>query len=229
MQGQMTEKLKMFATIVEKFVEHNLIEKEQRDENLRKLAIAFETFVKDSPLRQSFRNMQNVATEKMTDIASGLANAGTTATASNVNVKVKKLENFKGELPRYQSVLASGLDVRAQLDQPIELAPGQRVLVPTGLSFAIPAGYEIQARPRSGWAIRDGVTLLNTPGTIDADYRGEVKIIVINLGEKTVTIQDQDRVAQLVVAPVIQAQFDVVESLDTTERGAGGFGSTGRG
>lgn len=211
MQSPMAEKFKLFAGIVEKFVENNLIEKEQRDENLRKLAMAFQAFVKENPLRQGFTalNMNGPATKPV--------------------VKIKKLENFKGELPRYQSTLASGMDVRAQLDQPIELAPGQRALVPTGLAMAVPAGYEIQARPRSGWAIRDGMTLLNTPGTIDADYRGEIKIIVINLGEKTVTIQDQDRIAQLVIAPVIQPQFEVVDDLDATERGAGGFGSTGRG
>ncbi|MEK6556238.1 MAG: dUTP diphosphatase [Bdellovibrionota bacterium] len=148
---------------------------------------------------------------------------------ATVTVQVKKLENFKGELPKYQTSLASGLDVRAQLENPIEVAVGQRVLVPTGLAFAIPAGYEIQARPRSGWAIRDGVSLLNTPGTIDADYRGEVKIILINLGDKTITISDQDRIAQLVLCPVLQAQFQEVENLDETVRGAGGFGSTGRG
>lgn len=143
-------------------------------------------------------------------------------------VKVQKLENFKGELPRYQSEHASGFDVRAQLPSSITLKPGERTLVPTGLSFEIPVGFEIQARPRSGWAIKEGVSLVNSPGTIDADYRGEVKIIVINLGQADVTVHDQDRIAQLVLCPVYQADFVVQEELSSTARGAGGFGSTGK-
>lgn len=148
---------------------------------------------------------------------------------NTVNVKIKKLENFKGELPAYQSEGASGFDVRAQLNAPMALNPGERAMIPTGLSFEIPLGFEIQARPRSGWAAKQGLTVLNTPGTIDADYRGEVKIIVINLGQEAVQIQDQERCAQLVIAPVYQAQFQVVDSLSDTARGAGGFGSTGKG
>lgn len=144
-----------------------------------------------------------------------------------LTVKIKKLDNFHGELPQYQSLGASGFDVRAQLAGPVILNPGERALIPTGLSFEIPLGYEIQARPRSGWAAKSGLTVLNTPGTIDADYRGEVKIIVINLGNETVTINDQDRCAQLVLAPVYQAAFELVSELNTTERGIGGFGSTG--
>ncbi|WP_413578324.1 dUTP diphosphatase [Bdellovibrio sp. HCB290] len=147
---------------------------------------------------------------------------------NKVNVKIKTLENFKGELPAYQSAGASGVDVRAQLDGPVVLEPGQRAMIPTGLSFEIPMGFEIQARPRSGWAAKNGLTVLNTPGTIDADYRGEVKIIVINLGDAAVTIGDQERCAQLVVAPVYQANFVMAHELTETERGAGGFGSTGR-
>ncbi|UYL08477.1 dUTP diphosphatase [Bdellovibrio sp. SKB1291214] len=147
---------------------------------------------------------------------------------NKVNVKIKTLENFKGELPAYQSAGASGVDVRAQLDGPVVLEPGQRAMIPTGLSFEIPMGFEIQARPRSGWAAKNGLTVLNTPGTIDADYRGEVKIIVINLGDAAVTIGDQERCAQLVVAPVYQANFVLAHELTETERGAGGFGSTGR-
>lgn len=143
-------------------------------------------------------------------------------------VKVKKLPNFKGDLPMYQTPLASGFDVRAQLNgETVRLEPGERALIPTGLSFEIPPGYEIQARPRSGLAIKQGLSLLNTPGTIDADYRGEVKIILINLGREAVEIKDQDRIAQLVLCPVIQADFELVEELGETERGAGGFGSTG--
>jgi dUTP pyrophosphatase len=142
-------------------------------------------------------------------------------------LKVKRLAHFKGDLPRYQSPLASGFDVRAQVEQTIELKPGERVLVPTGLSFEITPGFEIQARPRSGWAIQHGISLVNTPGTIDADYRGEVKIILINHGNVTVRIQDQDRVAQLVLCPVYQADFEISDELSDTSRGAGGFGSTG--
>lgn len=143
-------------------------------------------------------------------------------------VKVQKLENFKGELPKYQSALASGFDVRAQLPASLTLKPGERTLVPTGLSFEIPPGFEIQARPRSGWAIKEGVSLVNSPGTIDADYRGEVKIIVINLGQADVVIHDQDRIAQLVLCPVYQADFVVEAGLSETARGSGGFGSTGK-
>ncbi len=144
-----------------------------------------------------------------------------------MKVKVLKLENFKGELPAYQSAGASGFDIRAQLNQPVVLKPMERALIPTGLSFEIPTGFEIQARPRSGLAAKQGLTVLNTPGTIDADYRGEVKIILVNLGQEPVTIQDQDRCAQLVICPIIQAQFEWADSLTGTERGAGGFGSTG--
>lgn len=145
-----------------------------------------------------------------------------------LKLKVKTLENFKGDLPVYQSAGASGFDVRAQLSEPLRLEPGQRALVPTGLSFEIPVGYEIQARPRSGWAAKHGLTLMNTPGTIDADYRGEVKIILANLGQEAFVIQDQDRCAQLVLCPVLQADFEIVNELSTTERGSGGFGSTGK-
>lgn len=145
-----------------------------------------------------------------------------------MKVKMKTLAHFKGSLPAYQSRGSSGLDVRAQLDKPMVLKPMERALVPTGLSFELPEGFEIQARPRSGWAIKNGMTLLNTPGTIDADYRGEVKIILINLGQESVEIQDQERIAQLVVCPIIQAEMELAVDLNTTERGHGGFGSTGR-
>jgi dUTP pyrophosphatase len=146
---------------------------------------------------------------------------------SKFAMKVKKWSHYKGEAPQYQTALASGFDVRAQLDGPLVLKPLERALVPTALSFEIPEGFEIQARPRSGLAIKQGLTLLNTPGTIDADYRGEVKIIIINLSDVPVTIQDQDRIAQLVLCPVLQAEFQFVEELSDTVRGAGGFGSTG--
>lgn len=146
-----------------------------------------------------------------------------------MKIKIKKWPHFKGELPAYQSEGASGFDVRAQLDgKTLILKKGERALVPTALSFEIPLGYEIQARPRSGWAAKQGLTVLNTPGTIDADYRGEVKIILVNLGQEDVEIRDQDRCAQLVLAPIYQAQFELVNELSDTERGAGGFGSTGK-
>lgn len=144
------------------------------------------------------------------------------------SIRIKKLPHYAGELPAYQSSLASGFDVRAQLSGgKLSLAPGARTLIPTGLSIEIPPGFEIQARPRSGLAINKGLTLLNTPGTIDADYRGEIKIIAINLGQEPIDVLDQDRIAQLVLCPVIQAEFELVEELGTTTRGAGGFGSTG--
>ncbi|MCM2352559.1 MAG: dUTP diphosphatase [Pseudobdellovibrio sp.] len=145
-----------------------------------------------------------------------------------MQVKIKKWPHFKGELPAYQSHGASGFDVRAQLDQPLTLKPMERALVPTGLTFEIPVGYEIQARPRSGLAAKQGLSVLNTPGTIDADYRGEVKVILVNLGQEAITINDQERCAQFVICPIIQAQFHVVEELSDTARGAGGFGSTGK-
>ncbi|MBP3416865.1 MAG: dUTP diphosphatase [Spirochaetaceae bacterium] len=130
-------------------------------------------------------------------------------------------------LPSYQTAGAAGADVCACLPQPIVLEPGARAMVPTGLSFEIPCGYEIQVRPRSGLAAKNGVTVLNSPGTIDSDYRGEVKVILINLGSEPFAIAHGDRIAQLIVAPVEQAQFHVVESLSSTQRGQGGFGSTG--
>lgn len=130
-------------------------------------------------------------------------------------------------LPSYQTAGAAGADLCACLTEPLVLAPGQRAIVPTGLSFAIPSGYEIQLRPRSGLAAKHGVTVLNSPGTIDSDYRGEVKVILINLGTEDFTIFPGDRIAQMVVAPVEQAEFQVVDALSATERGQGGFGSTG--
>ncbi|MCB0348529.1 MAG: dUTP diphosphatase [Bdellovibrionales bacterium] len=146
----------------------------------------------------------------------------------NVGLKVQTLEHFTGDLPAYATEGASGFDVRARLDTSVMIKPGERALIPTGLAFAIPAGYEIQARPRSGLAIKHGISLVNSPGTIDADYRGEVKIILINQGNEPFEIKDQERIAQLVLCPVVKAQFERVSTLDDTKRGAGGFGSTGR-
>lgn len=147
---------------------------------------------------------------------------------TKIGLKIKLLSHFKGDLPRYQSELASGFDVRAQLENSIVLKPGERAMIPTGLSFEIPPGYEIQARPRSGLAAKNGISLVNTPGTIDADYRGEVKIILINHGQESFEVKDQERIAQLVLAPVMLADLQVVQDLGLTERGVGGFGSTGR-
>jgi dUTP pyrophosphatase len=132
-------------------------------------------------------------------------------------------------LPAYESAQAAGMDLRAAVpeDEPLVLRPGSRFPVPTGLAFALPPGFEGQVRPRSGLAFKSGVTCLNTPGTVDADYRGEVKVILINHGEEDFTIRRGDRIAQLIVAPVVQAQWVEVASLDETARGAGGFGSTG--
>jgi dUTP pyrophosphatase len=132
-------------------------------------------------------------------------------------------------LPAYETDHAAGMDLRAAVpdDEPVTLRPGARAAVPTGLAFALPDGYEGQVRPRSGLAAKSGVTCLNTPGTIDADYRGEVKVVLVNLGEEDVIIRRGDRIAQLIIAPVVQAQWAEVESLNETARGDGGFGSTG--
>lgn len=131
------------------------------------------------------------------------------------------------ELPRYQTALSAGCDVRAAVTESLRLEPGERYPVPTGFRIAIPAGYEVQVRPRSGLALRHGVTVPNAPGTIDADYRGELMILLANYGSEPFVIARGDRIAQLVVAPVVQAAFRTVASLDDTERGSGGFGSTG--
>ena len=130
-------------------------------------------------------------------------------------------------VPSYETSGAAGADVRAFLNEPVVIPVGKRAVIPTGLFFAIPEGFEIQVRPRSGLAAKNGVTVLNTPGTIDSDYRGEVKVILINLGDADVTVNNGDRIAQLIVAPVTQGIFVKTDKLDETERGAGGFGSTG--
>ncbi|MEQ1818716.1 MAG: dUTP diphosphatase [Terricaulis sp.] len=151
---------------------------------------------------------------------------------SKVTVQVAVLPHFEGlQLPGYETALSAGMDLRAAVPEaePMIVAPGQRVLAPTGLTIALPAGYEGQIRPRSGLALKHGITCLNTPGTIDADYRGEVKVILINLGQETFTIKRGERIAQMVVAPVTQGDWEVVDALSETARGGGGFGSTGRG
>lgn len=150
---------------------------------------------------------------------------------ANVKVDVQILPHAHGlALPAYQTDLAAGLDLVAAIadDAPLNLIPGHRVLVPTGLMFAIPAGYEAQVRPRSGLALKHGVTVLNAPGTIDADYRGEVGVILINHGQNAFVIKRGERIAQLVIAAVARADFVLKAQLSTTDRGAGGFGSTGR-
>lgn len=142
-------------------------------------------------------------------------------------IKIKCVAKNNASLPIYQTEGAAGADVCANLLAPLVIKKGERVMVPTGLFFEFPRGYEIQVRPRSGLAIKNGITCLNTPGTIDSDYRGEVKVILINLGENDFTVNNGDRIAQLVVSPVIQGCFELVEELGETTRGDGGFGSTG--
>ena len=136
--------------------------------------------------------------------------------------------NRDSPLPRYTSANASGMDVAAALSEPLVLVPGEIALVPSGFAVAIPPGFELQVRPRSGMAIKHGITVVNAPGTIDADYRGEIKVGLINLGKEVYQIQRGDRIAQLVLAPVARALIRQVEQLDATSRGSGGFGHTGR-
>lgn len=142
-------------------------------------------------------------------------------------MKVKVINQSKHPLPAYETSASAGLDVRANLAECIELNPMERVLVKTGLFLEIPEGYECQVRPRSGLALKKGITVLNSPGTIDADYRGEVGVILVNLSNDAFIIEDGERIAQLVFAEVQQAQWQEAESLTETDRGAGGFGSTG--
>ena len=147
---------------------------------------------------------------------------------TQVEIAVTRLpHNADLPLPAYETAQSAGMDLAAAIDAPMTLAPGKRAMVPTGLAIALPAGFEAQVRPRSGLAAKNGVTVLNTPGTIDADYRGEVKVILVNLGEDSFEIERGMRIAQMVIAPVTQASFTEVDSLSETERGSGGFGSTG--
>lgn len=143
-------------------------------------------------------------------------------------MKIKIINKSKHELPSYATQAAAGMDLRANLDAPIVLGSLERTLVPTGLFMEIPAGYEAQVRPRSGLAFKNGLTVLNSPGTIDADYRGEVKVILVNLSKEPFTINDGERVAQMVIAKHEQAEWIEVEQLEETARGEGGFGSTGK-
>ena len=142
-------------------------------------------------------------------------------------MKVKVVNHSRFSLPEYQTPLSAGMDLRANIKESISLEPLQRALVPTGLYVELPAGYEMQIRPRSGLAAKQGITVLNAPGTIDADYRGEIKVILVNLSPETVIINDGERVAQAVVARCEQVEWESVDELSSTERGEGGFGSTG--
>jgi len=151
--------------------------------------------------------------------------------SSKVTVELQRLPHSEGlALPAYQTADAAGLDLMAAVPEgePMTLAPGQYALVPTGLAIALPSGFEAQVRPRSGLAAKHGVTVLNSPGTVDADYRGEIKVILINHGAAPFVIKRGERIAQMVIAPVLQAALVPVATLSATDRGAGGFGSTGR-
>ena len=144
-----------------------------------------------------------------------------------MSVQVSIINRSHHALPSYSTPLSAGMDIRANLDEPITLQPGERRLIPTGLFIALPEGYEAQIRPRSGLAIKKGITVLNSPGTIDADYRGEIGIIIINHSDEAVVIEDGERVGQMVVARYNRVEWNETDSLDETERGAGGFGHTG--
>lgn len=148
--------------------------------------------------------------------------------SSAVTVQIKPLPHAEGlALPSYATPQSAGMDLMAAIDAPLTIEPLQRAMVPTGLTMALPDGYEAQVRPRSGLAAKNGVTVLNTPGTVDADYRGEVKVILINLSNEPFTIERGMRIAQMIIAPYTQAQIEQVDELSETTRGAGGFGSTG--
>jgi dUTP pyrophosphatase len=150
----------------------------------------------------------------------------------DITIALLPLPHFEGlALPVYETEGAAGMDLRAAIPEeaPVTLRPGDRQMIPTGLSMAIPAGYEVQVRPRSGLAAKHGLTCLNSPGTVDSDYRGELKVILINLGQDPFVIRRGERIAQMVAAPVTRASFALVPSLPETQRGTGGFGSTGRG
>ena len=142
-------------------------------------------------------------------------------------LKIKVVNKGHQPLPQYATKLSAGMDLRANIDEPITLKPLERRLIPTGLHIALPEGYEAQVRPRSGLALKKGITVLNTPGTVDADYRGEVGVVLINLSQEEFIVEDGERIAQMVIARHEQADFELVEVLDETERGEGGYGHTG--
>jgi dUTP pyrophosphatase len=142
-------------------------------------------------------------------------------------MKIEIVNNSKHSIPSYETIASAGMDLRASIDAPINLEPLERRIVPTGLHIALPVGYEAQVRPRSGLAAKHGISVLNAPGTIDADYRGPIGVILVNLSKEVFHIQDGDRIAQLVIAKHERAEWVEVETLETTSRGSGGFGSTG--
>ncbi len=142
-------------------------------------------------------------------------------------IKIQVVNRGRQQLPQYATPLSAGMDLRANLDEPIVLQPMQRHLIPTGLHIALPAGFEAQIRPRSGLALKKGITVLNSPGTIDADYRGEVMVLLINLSNEDFVVNDGERIAQMIIARHEQGEFQLVEQLDETERGEGGYGHTG--
>ena len=144
------------------------------------------------------------------------------------SVTIKIVNNSSNTLPHYQTIGSSGMDLRANLEEPVKLQPLQRALIPTGLFIELPLGFEAQVRPRSGLAIKHGITCLNSPGTVDSDYRGELKIVLINLSNETFMIQHGERIAQMVIQPVVKAEWQEVEVLTETVRSAGGFGHTGK-
>lgn len=148
---------------------------------------------------------------------------------ADVSIAVARVGDVVVPLPRYQTSGSAGMDLHAALASEVVIAPGARAKIPTGLAFAIPEQFEAQVRPRSGLAAKHGITVLNAPGTIDSDYRGEVQVVLVNHGDAPVTIAPLDRIAQLVIAPVARAELALVDALDETDRGEGGYGSTGRG
>ena len=143
-------------------------------------------------------------------------------------MKIKIVNTSRHTLPEYATVSSAGMDLRANLAQPVELKPLERSLIPTGLFIQLPEGYEAQIRPRSGLAIKHGISIMNAPGTIDADYRGEIGVILVNLSNESFIVHDGERICQMVIAPYTQVHWESVERLDETERGAGGFGHTGK-
>ncbi|MDA9250684.1 dUTP diphosphatase [Flavobacteriaceae bacterium] len=143
-------------------------------------------------------------------------------------IKIPVIYSGKGELPTYATAASAGMDLRAAIEESISLAPMERKIIPTGMSIALPEGHEAQVRPRSGLAVKHGITVLNSPGTIDADYRGEIGVILINLSNEVFTVAPDDRIAQLVIAQYTQIVWEPTQTLEKSERGSGGFGSTGK-
>jgi dUTP pyrophosphatase len=144
------------------------------------------------------------------------------------SITINIINNSTNQLPAYETTGSSGMDLRANLQEPVKLQPMQRALIPTGLFIELPLGYEAQVRPRSGLAVKHGITCLNSPGTIDSDYRGEIKVVLINLSDETFTINHGERIAQMIIQPVTKAEWQIVKVLNESKRGEGGFGHTGK-